>query len=169
MQKKRKGSTTPKANGKSSPSTGKKKNQKSIPKNRRNSTTHPNLDKTYNLKSRTKLYDQDYLHKLNDKELAWLNRFNAEYINAGRELQENKPLHRTKALKKDCYDRNNARNRDILTQQEAMGRIRNLDEELKVNLNPIKDLEIIIDLKSGGFIDEDGRILDKKYKKPIKE
>lgn len=76
--------------------------------------------KGYNLKTRSNLIDYDYLDKLSDKELAFLNAFTSEYINA--DMNHNGPkLHKTKKQKKDCYDRNNARNRDILTRAQAMG------------------------------------------------
>lgn len=65
-----------------------------------------------------------YMHKLNDKEKEWLNKFAEEYVIASSEAlkSENKPLHRTKKLRKSCYDRNNARNRDILTKANASGK-----------------------------------------------
>lgn len=155
MRKTKKTPTIPKKSGKNSPSTGKKIKKK----NRRELATNPNLDPKYNLKSRTKLLDQDYLHKLNSKELAWLNKFNAEYINAGKELKkENKPFHRTKKLRKDCYDRNNSRNRDILTKQEAMGTIQNIDDPnvLERQVDILDELEQFIDLKKQGYLDEKG-------------
>jgi hypothetical protein len=94
---------------------------------------------------------------LSEKELKWLDKFNAEYIGAGKELKkENRPLHRTKKLRKDCYDRNNSRNRDILTQQEAQGKIKNLEEQLKVCMNPMERLELFLDLRSQGYLDENG-------------
>lgn len=162
MQKKKNLPIPPKKNGKNSHSTGKKKVS-----NKREAVENPNLDKTYNLKSRTKLLDQDYLHKLNAEELAWLDKFNAETINADLDYKKlkNNLYATTKKKKKELTDANNARNRCILTKQEAMGRIRNLDEELKVSLNTVENVEILIDLKAGGFIDNEGRILEKKPSK----
>ncbi len=162
MTKKKKDNTIPKKSGESSPYTGKKKVS-----NKREAVTHPNLDKTYNLKSRTKLLDQDYLHKLNAEELAWLDKFNAETVNADLDYKKlkNNLYATTKKKKKELTDSNNARNRCILTKQEAMGRIRNLDEELKVSLNTAQNIEILIDLKAGGFIDNEGKIIDKKPSK----
>lgn len=63
-------------------------------KTKRNQTKYPALDKTYNLKTRTELYENDYINgyhdeetgmsfrPLNDKEKEYLNKFNEEYINA---------------------------------------------------------------------------------------
>jgi len=80
-------------------------------KNKRNSTKNPALKKHLNLRSRAELIDYDYLHKLDEKELAWLNQFTEEYINA--HIPKNKPLHKTKKLRKDCYSMNNKRNADF--------------------------------------------------------
>lgn len=117
-------------------------------KNRRNSTKYPGLKPELNLKTRYDLLDQEYSDKLPDKKIehcsnpkgeckvcndpktrfinpkAYLNQFNEEYVND--KLDRNnlkKNLHNTQALKKDCDDRNNSRNRDILTQQKASGRL----------------------------------------------
>lgn len=63
-------------------------------KTKRSEAKYPALDKTYNLKTRTDLYDFDYINghhdeetgittrALNDKEKLWLNNFVEEYVNA---------------------------------------------------------------------------------------
>lgn len=82
-----------------------------------------------NLKSRQELIDYDYLKKLTPEEKAWLNKFTDEYVNDAvdrKDLSNN--LHNTKALKKNCDDRNNARNRCILTQQKSMGKLNYIEE-----------------------------------------
>ena len=100
-----------------------KKNKKKTA-SRRENEKHPNLDPRFNLKTRSDLLDQDYLHKLNEKELDWLNKFNKEYINAALDNERpKKNLHKTKKLRKECYDRNNARNRDILTRAKASNQL----------------------------------------------
>lgn len=122
---------------------------------------NPYLQPGYNLKSRTKLLDYDYIDKLNPRQKKYLNKFNAEYIGAGKELNpEYRPLHKTKAMRKDCYDRNNARNRDILTQQESMGTIQDLQDYLELqHSGGIDHIEMIMDLKRQGYIDENGEFL----------
>jgi hypothetical protein len=55
--------------------------------------------------------DCDYANKLNNEEKRFLSNFNEEYY-GGNFNHPGKQLHKTKAMKKDCYDRNNARNRD---------------------------------------------------------
>ena len=73
--------------------------------------------------------DYDYLNKLSEKELEYLNKFTEEYVNASVNTKNpKKNLHKSKRLIKDCFDRNNARNRDVLTQQKAMGKHVYLDE-----------------------------------------
>lgn len=100
----------------------KTKNQKRRKRNktRRDKANFPDLDPKYNLRSRLDLLDQDYLDKLTPKELQWLNQFNKEYISASLNKENpRKNLHKNKKLRKDCYDRNNSRNRDILTKAKA--------------------------------------------------
>ena len=80
----------------------------------------------------------DYVDKLTDKEKQWLNTFTEEYTNANFNHGK-KVLHKTKTQKKDCYDRNNARNRDILTREKAAGTALYL-EDIKEKDNSIKDL-----------------------------
>lgn len=100
--------------------------------NRRSLTKYPALRPELNLKTRTEVAEYDYVHKLSDDEKAWLNKFTEEYVNAN--IPKYKPkLHKTKKLKKDCYDRNNARNRDVFTRAKAGSQLKYL-EELKTNL-----------------------------------
>lgn len=100
-------------------------------KNRRNSTKYAALRPELNLKSRTELIDYDYLHKLSPEELQYLNDFSEEYNNA--HIPKKNKIHKTKKLKKDCYDRNNARNRDVFTRAKAGNQLKYL-EELRTNL-----------------------------------
>lgn len=61
---------------------------------------------------------------MNDKEKEWLNKFNKESINASFDSENpKKNIHRSKKLRKECYDRNNARNRDILTRTKASNQL----------------------------------------------
>jgi hypothetical protein len=78
------------------------------------------------LKTRVDLLDQDYIDKLSPKERKWLNKFNKEYISASFEEKGN--IHKTKRLKKESYDRNNARNRDILTRAKASNQLTDYEE-----------------------------------------
>lgn len=87
---------------------------------RRSKRKYPALERGYNLKTRANLIDYDYLDQLGPKELEWLNAFTSEFINADMN-HGGKKLHKSKKLRKDCFDKNNARNRCILTRGQASG------------------------------------------------
>lgn len=93
---------------------------------RRSQAKNPGLHPEFNPKSRADLVDYDYLDQLSDKEKEWLNSFTEEYTHANFN-HPGKILHRTKRLKKDCYDRNNARNRCIWTRAKASGMSAGMD------------------------------------------
>jgi hypothetical protein len=82
----------------------------------KNAALYPHL----NLKTR---YDEisdilSYVEQLNDAEKDFMNRFVEEEINANLK-HKGKKINTTKADKKRCYDRNNARNRCIYTRAKA--------------------------------------------------
>lgn len=65
--------------------------------------------------------------------MQWLNDFNEEYVNAS--FRKNKKhIHKTKSMKRDSYNRNNARNRCIYTREKAQGKL-NYVEDLKIEMN----------------------------------
>lgn len=123
-------------------------------KTRRENQNYPDLDPRFNLKSRMELIDQDYLDKLSKEELEWLNKFNKETISASFN-QENprKNLHKTKKLRKECYDRNNARNRDVLTRAKAA--------------NQLDDYEELVEKPESN--DYEDRLIEELDKKEIRE
>lgn len=96
-------------------------------RSRRSQKDYPALEPQYNLKTRIDMIDYDYIDKLSDKEKDWLNRFTEEFTNANLN-HKGKKLHKSKKQKKDCYDRNNARNRCILTKAKASGRAVSLED-----------------------------------------
>lgn len=105
------------------------------PKNRRAQAKYPALEKKFNLPSRQELLDFDYLHKLNDREKAFLNKFVEEEINAS--FRHKNPLNKSKKARKACYDRNNARNRDILIKNKILGNVEDISTVKEVSqLNP---------------------------------
>lgn len=96
------------------------------------------------------------MDKLNEKELDFLNSFNEEWINADMN-HKGKKLHKTKQKKRECYSRNNARNRDLVNVSRAKGNVpisydampekiedmeeyMNLQYDLKYNKSEIKKL-----------------------------
>ena len=104
---------------------------------RRSREKYPALKRELNLKSRSEEIDFDYLHKLNDEEKEWLNKFSSEWINASFEKEEPKKkgkrrkfknLHKTDKQKKSCYNRNNARNRCIVTKAKASGKFHYIED-----------------------------------------
>lgn len=105
--------------------------------NKRSKTKHSALRPELNLKTRQDLIaDYDYLKKLSPKEKEWLNKFTKEYVNA--EINNKRPrqnFHKTKALKKDCYDRNNARNRCIYTRSKASFNLKFFEDISENNKN----------------------------------
>lgn len=85
---------------------------------------------------RADLIDQDYIEKLSPKEREWLNKFNREYVSDTLDRKNlKKNLHRTKKLKKDCDDRNNARNRDVLTRAKAANQLSDYEELTETSSN----------------------------------
>lgn len=97
---------------------------------KRSKSKYPALKPELNLKTRHDLIaDYDYLKKLSSEEKEWLNKFTKEYVNAEiNTKQPRKNLHRNKSLKKDCYDRNNARNRCIYTRSKASWNLKFFEE-----------------------------------------
>lgn len=82
----------------------------------------PGLKRQYNLKSRQDNLDFDYIHKLNDEEKEWLNKFIEEEINADFR-HKGKKLNPSKKAKQKIYNKNNARNRDVYTREKAAGKL----------------------------------------------
>lgn len=116
-------------------------------KNKRNSSKFKGLDLQVNLKIRRDELEVDYLNKLSEKEKKWLSKFNEEYVNAS--LDREKPwrnLHKTKKLIKDCTDRNNYRNNDVLAKAKANNWLKTeekipeyLEQQRSTNSNEVED------------------------------
>ncbi len=113
-----------------------------------------------NLRSRTELLDYDYIDKLSDKEKKFLNKFTEEYVNASIDTSRKwRNLHKTKEAVRDCYNRNNARNRDILTRQKAMGKHIYLEDIVELGSNNQEAIENRLDMELLGIIDSQGNLL----------
>ena len=124
-------------------------------KNRRSKTKHPALKPELNLKSRYELIDYDYIKKLSEVEKDWLNKFTEEYVNASINTEDlSKNFHNTEELKKDCYKRNNARNRDILTRAKISGNHVSIDEMFLKKKSLKADTEETLFDKIDNFLDE---------------
>lgn len=84
------------------------------------------------VKNRRALVDQDYTHKLSKSDLKFLEKFNEEYIGASFSKENgeysSKNLHKTQELRRDSYNRNNRRNRCILTKAETDSTVVDIQE-----------------------------------------
>jgi len=100
-------------------------------KNNRNRTRYPGLDPSLNLKTRQEEIEDlyDYADKLNDEEKAWLNAFSNEEICAnfnhkGPKLNDQS----NPSVRSRIYNRNNERNRCIMTREKAQGCLNYLED-----------------------------------------
>jgi hypothetical protein len=117
-------------------------------KTRRSKTKYAALDPKVNLKIRTELLDYDYLSQLNEEELEWLNKFTEEYVHASLNTKNpRKNLHRTKKMRIDCYNRNNSRNRDVLTRNKMLNKLDGVDKLLNVGYDEEEKVHNTIDAK----------------------
>lgn len=97
------------------------------------------------------------MDQLTKKDKEWLNKFTDEYINDSLDRQNLKNnLHNTKKLKKDCDDRNNARNRCIWTRAKASGTALSIE-----SISALKDKSQVIDEDSIiNYIDEKDNLFE---------
>lgn len=147
-------------------------------KNKRNQTKHPNLEPKLNLKTRYDLFDQDYINKLSPEDKKWLDDFNGEYINGDfNRKNPKKNLHKKKKYIKEADDRNNARNRCILTRAKASHQLmsyEDLDEEINdyedklINEIDKKDVRNAIEWLADE-LDKDENTLEKRLIEDLKE
>lgn len=100
-------------------------------KNRRQKNKFRALRPELNLKTRfEEIADMaSYSNTLPDDAKKWLNSFSEEYVCAN--FNHDGPiLHSSDKQKKSCFDRNNARNRDIYTREKAQGTMNYMEEVL---------------------------------------
>lgn len=100
-------------------------------KNRRESKKYPAVDVTLNLKTRYEEISDvaEYFDTLPEDAKEWMHSFVEEYINA-KFNHKGKKIHRKTKQKREIYNRNNARNRDILTQSKACGKYVEMDNPM---------------------------------------
>lgn len=67
--------------------------------------------------------DQDYTDKLSAEEAAWLGQFNQEFYRNRVKKGDKNALHNTDALRKECYSRENAANRDLYAVKNCGGMV----------------------------------------------
>ena len=126
----------------------KKSQKKSTKPTKRSRVKYPGLVKNVNTKVRQELIDHDYIDKLNDKEKEFLSNFNEEYLGANFQ-HKGKQLHKSKKRKRDCYNRNNARNRDIHSISSVTGNLTTTDfilnETDKTEIDNLMEIKIYLD------------------------
>lgn len=118
---------------KSSRKTSKAKKKKVIQKKKRDLVKTPGLNKNLFSRVKQEYHDLDYSNNLSAKDQVWMSQFMEEYL--GAQLDEDtlknkykrKAFHKSKKKRKDCFDRNNARQRDIYGLSRAIGTLDNLD------------------------------------------
>lgn len=153
----------------------KKSQKKSTKVTKRSREKYPGLVKNLNTKVRQELIDHDYIDKLNHKEKEFLSNFNEEYVGANFNHKGRK-LHRSAESRRQCYNRNNARNRDIHSISSVTGALVNMDFLLdkQAEFSPESLLEIRMYLKENNitmekFLEkiEQEESLNKKLKKAL--
>jgi len=139
---------------------------------------YPALNPRLNARTRFEVLDMDYLKKLSDEELKFMNQFMAEYVSGSFKKDENGEyskdnLHKTDEERRECYTRNNVRNRCGLTVSNATGQTYRADDILEFldgintegsefsNYNVVSDM--VMDQYSGDFEALEDDILEEMY------
>lgn len=144
----------------------KKKAYKKVP---RSKLKYPTFDVKRAVVNRREELEVDYLNKLNDDEKAWLNQFQEEYVIANFGKKDNpedkaKLLDKSDKHRKDCYNNNNRRNRDILINARVRGLMNRVESDAhlshfmdtdQTNYNHTED-------QINGFLDEKARLKKEK-------
>jgi hypothetical protein len=90
----------------------------------RNKEKYPALNVKRMVANRREYVDYDYVGELDDKAKDFLNRFTEEYYIANFK-HKGKAVSKSKKSKKDSYDRNNQRNRDLYSMAKVTGLLDN--------------------------------------------
>lgn len=106
-------------------------------KKKRDLEKYPALNPRLNAKTRFEVLDMDYLKKLSTEELEYLNKFMAEYVSGAFKKDDtggysSENLHRTQEERRECYTRNNTRNRCALTISNATGQTLRSDDIIDI-------------------------------------
>ena len=155
--------TPEKPSGSIEPTEGPKAERKITKRSR---IRYPGLDKGVNGRKRWEYLDFDYVDKLSEEEKKYLNDFYEEFLSgnfshSGEKLHTSENWEEIDTLRKECYDRNNARNRCILSEAKALGKTAEIDaaEIDKVQRDSAVHAEDIVieelDKKLSGKTDEE--------------
>ncbi len=108
----------------------------------------PNLDPSLAPRTRYEdINDFDYLHKLDGEALDFMDKFLGEYVGASFDKKNKNNLHKKKKQKKECGDRNNARNRCLYTRVKAGSALKPLEDAQDITVNPEEALIGMMDIK----------------------
>lgn len=76
------------------------------------------IDEELSYELLNKIIDSNFKDQASMDALAYITKFNNEYYKNVVKKDDPTALHNTPALRKDCYDRQNARNRDIISREK---------------------------------------------------
>lgn len=100
-----------------------------LSKKRVNPRKHPiEFDKNVLPKNIQWMHDFDYLRKLPPKEQEFMAKFIREFVNGNVKKGDRKALHKTAKLRRDCYQKKNAQNRDLMSILNSGGKMDRIDE-----------------------------------------
>jgi hypothetical protein len=110
--------------------------RKRTPKKKRDLVKTPGLNKNLFSRVKQEYHDIDYAQHLSKKDQIWLSQFMEEDL--GAQLNEvtlknkynRKAMNKSKKQRKNCFDRNNARQRDIYGLSRAGGKLDHLDQPM---------------------------------------
>lgn len=92
---------------------------------------HIEFDKPVFPKNIQWMHDFDYLATLPPKEAAWMAKFIREYLNGNVKKGDRKALHYRAELRKDCYNRKNLQNNDLMSILNANGKMDRINDTAK--------------------------------------
>jgi hypothetical protein len=118
-------------------------------KKKRDLDKYPALNQRLNAKTRFEVLDIDYLKKLDDAELKFMNQFMGEYVSGAFKKTDNgeyseENFHRTPEERRECYTRNNTRNRCGLTVSNATGQTYRCDD-ISSFMDSLTDVDSMVD------------------------
>lgn len=130
-----------------------------------------NLKKNKNLKLRQDYIDTHYINgmtsitgkgvgqrALTPEEKDWLNKFYGEYNNASVNHESyDDQLHDNEDMVRDCYDRNNARNRCVLNKGKAINTVK-FRSWSELDQDTIEDAEVFNEQIGNRFDDYEDRL-----------
>lgn len=113
---------------------------------------YPALNPRLNAKTRFEVLDMDYLKKLDDAELKFMNQFMAEYVSGAFKKTEDGDyskdnFHKTIEERRECYSRNNTRNRCGLTISNATGKTFRCDD-ISAFMDSLTDVDSMVEFSN---------------------